>query len=299
MMTKHITAIILTYNEEKHIERCLRSLSQVARRVVVVDCYSTDNTVTLARSLGAEIVQHEWVNYSNQFNWALDNVKFDTPWVMRLDADEVVTPELAAALNNELPLYPDTVMGITVNRRVYFLGKWIRHGSMYPIRMLRIWRVGRGHCENRWMDEHIVVNGKIAHIHGDISDINLNNTTWWTTKHNQYASREAVDMLLHRRKLSRKIESAQLNRQARFKRWIKFNFYASLPLGLRALIFFFYRYFLRLGFLDGWQGFAFHFLQGLWYRALVDIKIYELEALMRTHNLSLEQAVRQEFKYEI
>jgi hypothetical protein len=166
--------------------------------------------------------------------------------------------------------------------------------------MLRVWRTGHGRCENRWMDEHMVVQGEIAHVGADIADINLNNVTWWTAKHNQYASREAVDLLMHRERVSEtKTVVAQLSFQAGIKRWMKQKVYARLPLGLRALLYFLYRYFLRLGFLDGWQGLTFHFLQGFWYRFLVDVKVHELETLMQTQRLTLAQAVRQEFGYEI
>jgi len=130
------------------------------------------------------------------------------------------------------------------------------------------------------------------------ADINLNNVTWWTDKHNHYASREAVDLLMYRRQAADQPHT-RLNFQARLKRWLKLNVYARLPLGFRALVYFLYRYFVRLGFLDGWQGLAFHFLQGFWYRFLVDVKVHELENLMRTRGLTLEQAVLQEFGYKI
>src|SRR5574340_695297 len=267
--------------------------------MVVVDCFSTDGTVAIAQSHGAEVVQHAWVNHSVQVNWALDNVPIDTQWTMRLDADEVVTPELVAALNRELPHVSDTVTGLTVNRQIHFLGRWIRHGAIYPLRMLRVWRTGHGRCENRWMDEHMVVQGEIAHVDADIADINLNNVTWWTAKHNQYASREAVDLLMHRGRTESGAGAAQMSFQAKAKRWMKEKVYSRLPLGVRALLYFIYRYFLRLGFLDGWQGLAFHFLQGFWYRFLVDVKVHELETLMKTQGLTLAEAVHQEFGYRI
>jgi glycosyltransferase involved in cell wall biosynthesis len=290
-MSADLTVIILTFNEEQHLARCLQSLRGLAKRVVVVDCFSTDGTVALAEAQGAEVVQHAWVNYSAQFNWTLDNVLIDTQWTMRLDADEVVTPELATALISELSGYPDSVMGLTVNRQIHFMGRWIRHGSIYPRLMLRVWRTGQGRCENRWMDEHMMVPGGIAHVDADIADINLNNVTWWTAKHNQYASREAVDLLMHHRNENEESATAHLNFQARLERWLKLKVYARLPLGLRALLYFLYRYFLRLGFLDGWQGFAFHFLQGFWYRFLVDVKVSEVEQYMRDCNCGVEIAI--------
>lgn len=298
-MTADLTVIILAYNEERHLARCLQSLQGVAKRVIVVDCFSTDRTVAIAQELGAQVVQHAWVNYATQFNWALDNVPIDTKWTMRLDADEVVMPELAQLLNQQLQSYPESVTGLTVNRQIHFLGRWIRHGGIYPLRMLRVWRTGRGRCENRWMDEHMIVDGGVAHLAADIADVNLNNVTWWTAKHNQYASREAVDLLMHRRTGEQAAAAMRLNFQAHAKRWLKLQVYARLPRGLRSLLFFLYRYFLRLGILDGWQGFVFHFLQGFWYRFLVDVKVYELEMLMRSKGMSLEQAVKQEFGFEI
>lgn len=298
-MTANLTVIILAFNEEKHLARCLQSLAGVTRRVVVVDCFSTDATAEIARSHGADVVQHAWVNYATQLNWALDNVPIDTQWIMRLDADEVVTPELAETLRRELPRYPEAVTGLTVNRQIHFLGRWIRHGAIYPLRMLRVWRTGHGRCENRWMDEHMVVGGEIAHVDADIADINLNNVTWWTAKHNQYASREAVDLLMHRGRAESGAGTAQMSFQAKAKRWMKEKVYSRLPLGVRALLYFIYRYFLRLGFLDGWQGLAFHFLQGFWYRFLVDVKVHELETLMKTQGLTLAEAVHQEFGYRI
>lgn len=290
-MPADLTVIILAFNEEKHLPRCLESLRGVASRVIVVDCFSTDRTVELARAAGAVVVQHAWVNYATQFNWALDNVAIDTQWTMRLDADEVVTPELAAALARELPLYPDGVVGLTVNRQIHFLGRWIRHGAIYPLRMLRVWRTGHARCENRWMDEHMVVEGGVAHLDADIADINLNSVTWWTDKHNRYASREAVDLLLHENSRVEAATAPRLSLQAGMKRWLKLKVYARLPMGLRAFLYFLYRYFLRLGFLDGWQGFVFHFLQGWWYRMLVDVKVAEVQRHMRDSGDTLEQAI--------
>lgn len=290
-MPADLTVIVLTFNEERHLGRCLQSLNGVAKRVVVVDCFSNDGTLALAKAQGAEVVQHAWINYATQLNWALHNVPIDTQWTMRLDADEVVTPALAAILQRDLAGVAGSVMGLTVNRQIHFLGRWIRYGGIYPVRMLRVWRSGHGCCENRWMDEHMVVRGEIAHIDADIADINLNNITWWTEKHNNYASREAVDLLLHRAGEGEDSEGARLSSQAGLKRWLKLRVYAHLPKGLRAMLYFLYRYLMCLGFLDGWQGFAFHFLQGFWYRFLVDVKVGEVEQHMRQTGVSLAEAV--------
>jgi glycosyltransferase involved in cell wall biosynthesis len=291
-----LTVLVLTYNEEHHLQRCFESVRAIAKEIIVVDSFSTDRTKNLAEERGATVLQNAWVNYSTQFNWALRNASIRTTWIMRLDADEVVTQELASELRTVLSTTESS--GLTVNRRIYFMGRWIRYGGIYPAPMLRIWRNGKGVCEERWMDEHIQVGGAVSHVRGDISDMNLNGISWWVEKHNKYASREAIDLLLLQQAgPSRKSEG--VDRRARRKRWLKERIYSRLPLGLRAVAYFFGRYVLMLGFLDGWRGFIFHFFQGLWYRILVDVKVFEIEVAMRRERISLAEAVRREFGHEI
>jgi hypothetical protein len=156
-----------------------------------------------------------------------------------------------------------------------------------------VWRSGKGRCEQRWMDEHVLVDGNVSHIDADICDYNLNSIGWWTNKHNAYAVREAIDLLRIKHQPSTVSATAELNRQARTKRWLKERVYANLPLGARAISYFFLRYFIRLGFLDGWRGLAFHLLQGLWYRFLVDVNVYQIEEMMRRNQLNLPDAIEQ------
>ncbi|MGL4541034.1 MAG: glycosyltransferase family 2 protein, partial [Polymorphobacter sp.] len=267
-----LTVIILVHNEARHLERCIASLNGAAARIIVVDSGSTDGTPELAAALGAEVLHNRWINYATQFNWAIDNAHIDTLWTMRLDADEVVQPSLQARLA-ELPATPAN--GITINRQIHFLGRWIRWGGIYPVHLLRLWRTGQGRCEDRWMDEYILVDGAVIHWKADIADINLNNIGWWTNKHNGYATREAIDELLSQTRDEPSIDQ-RIGRHAHGKRWVKRNIYGRLPLGVRAFAYFFYRYVVLLGFLDGWQGLAFHGLQGGWYRFLVDVKVQEM-----------------------
>lgn len=295
-----LTVLILTLNEERHIARCLSSIKGLAGRVVVIDSHSTDRTCEIADRFGAEVLKNPFVSHSYQLNWALDNASIATGWVMKLDADEVVTADLVVNLKKALSAASKDIAGFTLNLRRCFLGKWLRHGGLYPVRLLRVWRTGKGRSESRWMDEHIKADGRVVHLDADFVDDNLNNITWWTNKHNNYATREAIEMLMIKtRGTAESDTSGTIGRNAKVKRWIKKRLYSRLPLGLRALLYFLYRYFLRLGFLDGWQGFVFHFLQGFWYRFLVDVKVYELETLMQKEGLSLKQAVRREFGYEI
>jgi len=298
--TPDLTVLVLTLNEEKHIARCLESVRGLARRVVVVDSGSSDQTRGIAQNMGADIYEKVWVNYATQMNWGLCNCGIQTTWVMRLDADEVVTPELNETLRRTLSSVPDSTVGLTINRQIHFMGKWIKHGGIYPIRMLRIWRNGLGRCEDRWMDEHIIVEGAVAHLSADIADINLNNITWWVAKHNQYAVREAIDLLgAGKTPPGGAAEQATMNRQAMVKRWLKSSVYAYVPLGLRCALYFLYRYFLCFGFLDGRQGVAFHFLQGFWYRFLVDVKVYEIRKQMMQRGQTLQELLKAEYGIEI
>ena len=190
-----LVAIVLTLNEGRHLPRCLASLDGVADQVLVADWFSTDETLAIAQAQGAREVQRAWVNHATQFNWALTELDGDTQWVLRVDADEYLTPELVAEIRARLPGLAPEIDGVYCGRRMTFQGRLIRFGGVFPIRVLRLFRHGRRQCENRWMDEHIKVAGPTADFRGDLIDDNLNSLTWWTEKHNRYASREAVDLL--------------------------------------------------------------------------------------------------------
>ena len=289
----NVTAVILTFNEEQHLARCIASVQAVATDVVVVDCSSTDATLDIARAHGARVLQHAWVNHAAQFNWALTQLGADTEWVLRIDADEVLTPALTEEIRTRLPGIGPEIDGVYWGRRMTFQGRLIRHGGVFPVLVLRLFRHGRGQCENRWMDEHIKVAGPTVDFAGEMIDDNLNSLTWWTDKHNRYASREAVDLLnLEYRFMPHDtVASLRGGKQAGVKRWLKERVYARLPGGFRAFAYFFYRYVLRLGFLDGQAGTAFHFLQGFWYRYLVDAKVVEVKRYMREHRVGVVEAI--------
>ncbi len=276
-----LTVIILTFNEEIHIERCIRSVQQIAQHVFVVDSYSTDRTVEVAETLGANVYQHKFVNQAKQFQWALDTLPIETEWVMRLDADEYPLPELVEEIRLRLSSLVTDIVGINLKRRHIFGGRWIKHGTRYPLILLRLWRTGRGRIEQRWMDEHIVVTGgKVVTFAHDFCDHNLNNIGWWTEKHNNYATREAIDVLNKRYHLFDNDEAMVKEggfSQASLKRNIKERVYNYLPAFTGPLLYFLYRYIIRLGFLDGKEGLAYHFLQGFWYRFLVELKVMEMD----------------------
>ena len=280
-----LTVIILTKNEEDNLRKCVESFRGIARRFVVIDSGSTDHTEELCSTLDGELskvgssldfYQHEWISYADQLNWGFDSARITTTWSMRMDADEELLPELAEEIDDSLPKLDDEITGVILRRRVYFMGRWIRHGGRYPEYLLRIWRTGYAHCENRLMDEHMVLScGKTITFRNDFKDNNLKDLTWWTEKHNWYSDREVLDHQMQKEKASK--EGGTAAAQARVKRIIKDNGYYRLPKFLRAHLYYLYRYYLKLGFLDGPEGRIFHFLQAYWYRFLVDAKQFECE----------------------
>lgn len=277
-MTK-ITAIVLTYNEQQHISRCIKSLLNITNEIFIIDSHSNDDTVKLAEDLGATVYSNSWPgNHALQLKWAFDNCNIKTDWIIRLDADEYLTPKLINEINGKLPTLPENETGIYLKRRVIFQDMWIKHGGYYPTWLLRIWRNNCGIVEQRWMDEHIkLTKGESVQFDNDFIDHNLNNLTWWTEKHNNYSTREAIDLLntIFQFKSYDEVIPKFLGTQEQRKRWLKVK-YASMPLFLRPFLYFLYRYFIKLGFLDRRQGLIWHFLQGFWYRFLVDAKIYEI-----------------------
>ena len=297
-----LTVIILTYNEEMHIERCIRSVRGIAEKIIVVDSFSTDSTIQIAKREGVEIHQHVFINQADQFNWALGSLGIKTEWVMRLDADEYPEAELLDEITLRLPLIDRDISGINLKRRHIFMGRWIKHGTRYPLIMLRIWRNGQAYVESRWMDEHVVLkSGNSITFKHDFSDHNLRDISWWIDKHNNYASREAVDVLKRKYSLDEKkneVSAGSTNKQMALKRVVKENAYSSLPIFLGPLLYFLYRYFIRLGFLDRKEGAAYHFLQGFWYRFLVDVKVFEVEKHMKKNNVSCVEAIRSELSMD-
>lgn len=278
MVKPSITAIVLAQDEGLHIRRCIASLAPAVERICVVDSGSKDETVALARSLGADVFTNAWINHATQFNWALDHCGIESKWVLRLDADEYLEPELQGELIERLPSLPPDLHGVLLKRKYFFLRRWIRHGGMHPLFHLRLWRTGSARIEQRWMDEHAVLNsGLTIRFEGAFVDDNLRDLAWWSHKHVDYATREAVQVLLDNLDAGdSRAAAGRSGRQAWTKRWVKQHVYNRLPMGIGPLLYLCYRLFVRLGILDGPRGIAFHVLQGFWYRLLVDLRRYEL-----------------------
>ncbi len=280
-MSNTIAAIVLTRDEEKHIVRCLQSLVGVCEEVFVVDSFSTDRTCELAASMGARVCRHPWKNYASQFNWALTHCPITAEWIWRVDADEYLEGGVGRAVRLAVGQCGPDVNGVYVRKRIDFMGRPLRHGGWYPSYHLKVFRRGHAACESRWMDEHIrLVGGETLTVKvGNQVDANLNDLTWWTAKHNGYASREMLDTLLTEYGLDDRagaVKPAFWGTEEQRKRWLKLK-YVKAPLFVRPFANFLFRYVLKAGFLDGKEGFVWHILQGFWYRMLVDAKIYELK----------------------
>lgn len=272
-----LTSIILTFNEELHIERCLENVCPISEKVYVIDCFSKDRTCEIASKFdNVEVVQHEWPgNQAAQFNWFIDNHEIATDWILRLDADEYLSEEAVKEITETLPSLPQDVTGCVMKRDIIFLGKRIKHGKLKTIKLLRIWRTGKGRIENREMDEHaILTEGRSIELKNWFFDDNLNGIDAWIRKHLDYANRESKSQLVNEPTTA---EASATDMGARNKQKSR---YYSLPKFWRGFMFFVLRYIFLGGFLDGKQGFVWNFMQCWWYRTLVDVKIEEQSKAM-------------------
>lgn len=294
-----VTVVILTYNEILHIERCLQNVTPWARRVVVIDCHSTDGTQDVCAKYGAEVIEHDWPgNQAAQYNWALDNVSIDTEWTLRIDADEYLLPELVAELQQKVPALPADVTGIEFKRRHIFMGRWVKHG-VYPVVMLRMCRTGKGRYEERLMDEHYTISeGRTIVMENDFCDHSLINISDFCRKHLNYAQREAAEILAESINLKAEGLDAGLGNQAEGKRKKKSG-YNKMPLFWRSFAYFCYRYILKGGFLDGKEGFLFAFIQGWWYRTMVDANVLQCRKACGDDKQKIKEYVEREWKIQL
>lgn len=267
-----VSVVILTFNSEATIGATLDSLAGLTDDVHVVDSGSTDATPDIVRAKGATLVQHPFENYGKQRNWAISNLALAHGWQLHLDADERLTPELKAEIASLLaaPVAED-IGGFYIPRLVHFHGRALRHGGMYPIYHMRLFRTGRGRCEDRKYDQHFRADGRTEKlVHPMIDDIRLS-LSEWTARHNRWADAE-VDEILNPggEGVIRAGSGDPVAEKRRARGW-----YYRAPPFLRAFLLFHYRYFIKLGFLDGKEGLIFYTLQTLWFRFLVDAKLHE------------------------
>ena len=276
------TVVVLTFNEEQNLAACLDSVRRWAANVFVVDSGSTDATISIADAHGATVVSRPFETHARQWQWALATLPISTDWVLALDADQQVSPELAAAIAAHVAA-PGDARGAFVCRRQVFRGKWIRFGGYYPKYLLKLFRRDAVTIDDGdLVDHHFTVADRTVKLDGDLIEDNRNEARIadWTAKHNRYAVLQAQQEMRERRQRSRLGIGALTGAPDVRIRYLK-QVWAGLPLFARPCVYVFYRYILRFGFLDGKQGFVFHVLQGFWYRLLVDINIDELRQAER------------------
>jgi glycosyltransferase involved in cell wall biosynthesis len=263
--------ILLTFNSEDTLGATLASARQVSDEIHVVDSYSTDGTLDLARRLGATVTQHAFENYGAQRNWAIDNLPVASSWQLHLDADEWMDAGLVNAIR-ELPSEP-LHSGYFLPRYVRFLGRVLRHGGMSPTWHLRLFRSGSGRCEDRKYDQHfLLLNGTSSRLAGAMIDDIRMPLTEWTARHNRWSDGEVAE--LESAETSGRVKPKARGNPVEQKRFLRQQ-YERLPLFVRPFLLFAYRYIFRLGFLDGIEGFIFWVLQTFWFRFLVDARIWE------------------------
>ena len=232
-----LSVVIITRNEEVNIGRTLESV-QWAEERIVVDSGSTDRTQEIARQHGARLFEEEWKGYAAQKNSAIGKASCD--WVLSLDADEQVSPELAENIRRiSTTAEFSTANGFFVARRNFFLGRWIRHGGFYPDRKLRLFRRGTGEFIERAVHETMRVNGRTATLNGDLIHHAYPTLTGYIETMNRYSTL-AADVLIRERRVRRSLA------------WFFVN------VRLRPVLNFIWNYFFRGGFLDGREGFLLH-----------------------------------------
>jgi glycosyltransferase involved in cell wall biosynthesis len=264
-----------------HIPSLLASIAGLDAQIFVLDSGSTDNTVAIAEKAGATVIQHPFENHPKQWDFALKNFSVSTPWVICLDADHNVTPELFNLLKNFKEQDFQHVNGIYFNRKNFFKGRWIKHGGFYPFYMLKMIRYGMGFSDiNENMDHRLIVPGNtIIWKNGHIIEENLkeNKISFWIAKHNKYSDLLALEEVERMQSLRQQTVKPRFWGGSPDERtaWLKHRWW-KMPRYVRPMLYFIYRAIFRLGILDGRTGMIFHFLQSFWFRLVVDIKIEEL-----------------------
>ncbi len=298
-MSKHLlTIIILTFNEEDNIRDCLDSIREVRANRFVVDSYSTDDTLAILEEYGVPYVQHPFENYSAQRNWSQDNEPYDSEWILHMDAGERATPALVQWLNEQFDPNDPSLDGYLIARRAIFMGRWIRHGSYHPIYQLRLTRKGTARCEHKAYDQHFISTGQVQPTpkNADLEDGVMSDIKDFTIKHARWALYEAAETIYRASEMnSGELQAKLWGTPIERRRWFKKNVFQKTPLFLRSFFYFIYRYFIKLGFLDGKEGLVFHMLQGFWFRFLIDTYIFEIRKELGEQSL---EAILQK-KYDL
>lgn len=284
-MNTEFTFIILTLNEEIHLERLLNSISGLNATTYVLDSGSTDRTLAICENRKITCVYAPFINHPEQWHIALQQFKIITPWIIALDADQTLSSELYSLLSNFDDQKNKNIDGIYFNRKNYFKNQWIRHGGYFPMYMLKMFRTDKGFSDlSGKMDHRFLVVGKtVIWEDGYLLEENLkeNNISFWISKHNTYSDLLAQEEYEGRNQIKKiNILGGITGSPNEQKIWKK-QLWQIMPLFVRPFLYFFFRLIIQRGILDGKTGILFHFLQGFWFRIIVDIKIKEIEGQNR------------------
>jgi glycosyltransferase involved in cell wall biosynthesis len=270
-----ISVVILTFDSEETISATLESAKRVSDDIHVVDSFSSDKTVGIVREYGARLVQHTFENYGAQRNWAIDSLPLRYDWELHLDADERLSDELIIQLNSLKEAFPHDISGYYIPRLPRFMGRTIRHGGMFPIWHLRLFRHGRGRCEDRPYDQHFFVDGATANLSGAMVDDMRMTLAEWVSRHNRWSDAQVRELLGDEvGGRGGRIRSNWRGDPVQRKRFLR-RLYNGMPLFFRPFLLFLYRYLLRFGFLDGREGLIFFVLQTFWFHFMIDAKLFE------------------------
>jgi glycosyltransferase involved in cell wall biosynthesis len=274
-----ISVVILTFNSAATIARTLEPLRHLSDDIHVVDSFSNDETIEVCHQLGCQVVQRAFVNYADQRNWAIDTLSLKYDWQFHVDADEELTPELIRAID-ALNLTSSPVDGYIVGRQIVFWGRVLRYGAIAKTWHYRLFRTGFGRCEDRLYDQHFVGRGTNRRLDACMLDHQDNTISEWIARHNRWSDMEAQEVLRGGPASDEVVKPDAAGSAIERKRHAKKRYY-ELPLFWRSFAYFLYSYVLKLGFLDGTRGLVFYALQSLWFRFLVDVKIYEARNFLR------------------
>jgi glycosyltransferase involved in cell wall biosynthesis len=284
-----ISAIVLTYNEEANIEFCLDSVADLYDELILVDSGSTDATVAICKKYTNQVYTHQFVDSASQWNWALKNLPIANEWVLPLDADHRISELLKREIREAVQSGDPTVDGYYGRHKYLFMGCPIRGFKPYS---LRLFRRSRTHLDDsELVDFRFVVQGRTAKLSGFTYEENRKESSidFWIDKHQKFSSRLATEEVLRRSgQVKWNMQPRLLGNPDERVLWMRERWYDS-PLYIRSLVYFFYRYFLRLGFLDGRIGLFYHVMQALWFRLIIDAKITELEQRIARAEVSMEQ----------
>jgi glycosyltransferase involved in cell wall biosynthesis len=275
-----LTVLVPTRDEAANLERTLASVRELADQIFVLDSESSDGTLEIARRLAdhVESLAYEhgriipWI-----FQWGLDHLPVANDWILILEADQAVTPALAEEIRAVVGRGEAREAGFYIRRIQLFRGRRIRFGGYGSKRLLKLFRRGRGRLDPEEQDTRVYVDGPVGSLRHPIEEWNRkeDEILFYLGKHLRYAEAFAREELKRREGLSFQGRARLFGTPDERILWQKRLWY-RLPLRVRPFLYFGYRYFLRLGILDGWNGFVFHFLQAFWFRLVTDLRLEEL-----------------------